>query len=63
MDFFPLGIWDDDLCSRSRGVPPGPVTPLASLVHAKGNPHVFLDLEVRRVLGVRSPVAVVDELT
>ena len=28
-------------------MPPGPVTPLASLVHAKGNPHVFLDLEVR----------------
>ena len=51
MSFFPhLGIfliW----ASRSKGVPPGPVTPLASLVHAKGNPHVFLDLEVRCASG------------
>ena len=50
MFFFPhLGIFYEFLiwASRSKGVPPGPVTPLASLVHAKGNPHVFLDLEVR----------------
>eukprot|EP00435_Cladocopium_sp_Y103_P035149 s1177_g9.t1 len=36
-----LVIW----LTGSKGVPPGPVTPLASLVHAKGNPHVFFDLE------------------
>lgn len=36
---------------RSKGMPPGPVTPLASVVHAKGNPHVFFEVEARNVRG------------
>ena len=35
---------------RSKGIPPGPVTPLASVVHAKGNPHVFFEVEDRDVI-------------
>lgn len=29
----------------TKGLPAGPLLPLANVVHAKGNPHVFFDLE------------------
>lgn len=32
---------------RSKGLPAGPVLPLANVLHAKGNPHVFLEVEAR----------------
>ncbi|CAK9111098.1 Peptidyl-prolyl cis-trans isomerase (PPIase) (Cyclophilin) (Cyp) (Cyclosporin A-binding protein) (Rotamase) (allergen Cat r 1) [Durusdinium trenchii] len=36
-----LAIW----LTGSKGLPAGPVLPLANVLHAKGNPHVFLEVE------------------
>eukprot|EP00438_Fugacium_kawagutii_P025207 Skav225052 [mRNA] locus=scaffold1570:226854:230913:- [translate_table: standard] len=36
--------WSDGVC-QSKSIPPGPVVSLATVTHAKGNPHVFMDIE------------------
>ena len=38
-----LVVW----LTGSKGLPAGPLLPLQHVVHAKGNPHVFFDLEAR----------------